>query len=384
MKRRAQNTPYFFLLISFLAIASITLTVFSQGQNKASSIVIHDNTSAANGGENATDGLRSRFNSALQREKPCVETMNDQDIRDAIQDERERELLEGGDPDAALRAIGERMGASLVMSVQAMPGPGGTTVYSAFVMDSRTGRTVARATRSENDVAESLVRQLGPYLTDTCKPHWTGTIRYNNDFNETKQETDGGPAHSTWRNVTREKTLTSKAFTMIKATFLPPAAGDSTGSQKARVVHRVQYNAEQKETTSGETRCREPGKNPYFTNFSQDYSEIMTQLGQGVETTPVFITIDDDGTYTIKVNAPAGTMLGKIETSRSYTGCPSEKKDPTNETIPMPEGRFTGTSFEAEGKVDPKNRSVLAGTQTSPDGKTKITWNLRLVRPKGK
>jgi len=98
----------------------------------------------------------------------------------------------------------------------------------------------------------------------------------------------------------------------------------------------------------------------------------------------VYISIDGDGSYSIKVTAPAGIIYGKIETKRNYSGCPSEKSPTPEEPRSLPEGKLQPTSFDAEGKVDPKNKDVLSGSQSSPDGKTKITWNLRLVRPKGK
>ena len=62
---------------------------FAQSQI-GSSIVIHDNTSKANGGENATSNLRSEIESALNREKPCVDIMDDQDIRNVLESEREK------------------------------------------------------------------------------------------------------------------------------------------------------------------------------------------------------------------------------------------------------------------------------------------------------
>jgi hypothetical protein len=49
----------------------------------------------------------------------------------------------------------------------------------------------------------------------------------------------------------------------------------------------------------------------------------------------------------------------------------------------MTEGKFQSTNFDAEGKVDPKRKDVLSGSQTLSDGHTKINWNLRLVKPKG-
>jgi hypothetical protein len=99
---------------------------------------------------------------------------------------------------------------------------------------------------------------------------------------------------------------------------------------------------------------------------------------------PVFISIDSDGTYSIKVTAPGGTMLGKNETMRTVSGCGHDEPEKTQNAVSLPEGRIESTSFDAEGRVDPKNKDVLSGSQTSPDGKTKITWSLRLVKPKGK
>ncbi|MDI1242883.1 MAG: hypothetical protein PSX80_13285, partial [bacterium] len=149
-------------------------------------------------------------------------------------------------------------------------------------------------------------------------------------------------------------------------------------------MQRTEFTFRKSSNSGGETRCREPGKNPYFTNFREEYTETTTQRGQGTDRMPVFISIDTDGTYTIKVAAPAGVLLGKVETTRNYSGCPSENKPEPEEPRSMPDGRLEPTSFDAEGKVDPKNKNVLSGSQSLPDGKTKITWNLRLVKPKGK
>lgn len=372
------------LSLSFFAIA-LAEPIYSQSGQKSSKIVIHDNTKPSNGGEKATEGLRNEFNSELQRDKPCVETLNDQDLRDAMNDERERELLEGGDSNEALKAIGDRFNSRLVMSVQAMPGPGGTTVYSAFVIDTSTGRSIARRMGGEKEVADGIAKDIGSYLADTCKPHWVGTINYVYLNNETKTTKDEGAAHAVRRNVKRTITQTSNMQHTIKASLQgTPAAGESAGSPKAQVRQRRLFTFKKSSNSVGETRCREPGKNPYYTNFSEEYTETTTMLGQGTDMMPVFISIDDDGSYSISVTAPAGVLLGKIETTRNYSGCPSEKQPTPEEPRSLPEGRLDATSFEAGGKVDPKNKDVLSGSQSLPDGKTKITWSLRLVKPKGK
>jgi len=144
---------------------------------KGSSLVIHDNTTAANGGANATANLRSEIESAFNREKPCVDIMDDDDIRNILDSEREKNLLEGNDPQQVLSDIGKLMGASYVMSVSAIPGAGGTT-YTVLVIDPQTTKTLARQTGTDaKQIAESIVQQLGSGLPDNCKPHWLGEVK---------------------------------------------------------------------------------------------------------------------------------------------------------------------------------------------------------------
>ena len=143
----------FFNALLVLVCISIHQIALSQ---KGSSIVIHDNTTPANGGENSTSNLRSELESTLNKDKPCVDIMDDQDIRDVIESEREKNLLEGGDPDQVLKDIGTLMGASYVMSVSATPSAGGT-VYTVFVMDQQSGKTIARQTGTDaKQIAKSM------------------------------------------------------------------------------------------------------------------------------------------------------------------------------------------------------------------------------------
>lgn len=387
MRSVALETKYIrFLLPALIAAFVFGIGAATYGQQRSSSVVIHDTTKASNGGENATSNLRNEIKSALEREKPCVETMDDQDLRDAIEDERERALFEGADSNEALKQIGDRLGSSLVITVQAGPGSGGTTTYSGKGFDTKTTRTVSNRTGDSQSVAEGLVRDLGSYLADNCKPHWVGTIRmvYSND--ETKSTDDGGAAHAARKNVKRTNKQTSKLQVTITANLLDPSqapAGGSVNTPMARVAHRTIFNFLKSSKTSGENLCREPGKNPYYKGFSEEYSEETTQVGRATNNMPVYIMIDTDGSYTIKVAAPGGTILGKIDTRQSHATCAESNPTPSIEVREIPEGKFMGTSFDAEGKVDPKNKNSLSGTNTLPDGKTKISWSLRLVKPKG-
>lgn len=350
---------------------------------KGSSIVIHDNTSAANGGENATSGLRKEIESALNNNKPCVDIMDDEDIRDMLESERQKNLLEGGDPQQVLTDIGNFMNASYVMSVSATPGSGGTT-YTAFVMDPKTGKTIARQTGTDaKQVAESIAGQLGPNLANDCDPHWVGTVKYEYSSSETKQTNDAGAMRASVRNTKRTKTETYTATNNITATLLPPQPGSKStaGKAMARVWMRSKITIEKKEETNGEMECRPKGGNRIWKGYNLNYSETLTQLGGGAGTLPVHVSIDGDGNYKITVQTPGGTLLGKVETSRSESVCEGEVH-PSIDAVSMPEQKLDASGFDATGKTNPGNRDNLSGSQTTPDGKTKISWNLHLKKPK--
>ena len=388
--RRPESKAGFFLglAIAMLLIAApFAGRADCQGGQKSSSIVIHDRTNAAAGGEKATQGLRDEFKSELERQKPCVETFDDQDLRDAINDEREREMMEGGEGDEQLRAIGDKLNSNLVAVVQAMSVPGSPTTYSGFVMDMSSGRAIGRRVGSEKDVADGLVQDIASRLADNCKPHWVGTVRMVYSQDETKTVNDEGAAHAARQNVKRVNKQTSKFEVTITANLIstPPGGGArSVNSPMARVAHRTLFNYVKSSNTSGQQRCREPGKNPYLKGFSEEYSESTRQVGRATENMPVGIMISSDGTYTIVVAAPGGVIVGGFQKRESHATCADSNPTPEIEAMDMPEGKLLPTSFTVEGKTDPKNRDTLSGSKTLADGKTTYSWNLRLVKPKGK
>ncbi len=387
-KRASKRWVFFGLVLAiFLILAPFAGRADCQGGQKSSSIVIHDKTKASFGGEQATKGLRDEFKSELERQKPCVTTFDDQDLRDAISDEREREMLEGGEGDEQLKAIGDKLNSNLVLVVQAMPGPGGTTTYSGFVMNISSGRAIGRRMGSEKEVADGLVQDIGSYLADNCKPHWVGTIRMIYSQDETKTTNDKGAMHAARKNVKRTTKQTSKFEETISANLLdtpPGGSAKSVNSPMARVVHRSLFNYSKSSDTAGEQLCREPGKNPYFTGFSEEYSESTRMVGRATENMPVAIMISSDGTYTIVVAAPGGVIIGAIQTRESHASCADSNPTPEIKATDMPEGKLLATSFTVEGTTDPKNRDRLSGSKTLADGKTTYSWNLRLVKPKGK
>ncbi|MGB3007885.1 MAG: hypothetical protein WBC06_15330, partial [Chitinophagaceae bacterium] len=157
----------------------------------------------------------------------------------------------------------------------------------------------------------------------------------------------------------------------------------SAGKTMARVWMRSKIVNERKSETNGEVYCRPKGGSSYWTGYSSNYSETVTQLGGGADNLPVSISLDNEGNYKIFVTTPSGTLLTKIETNRSESGC-NKENPPTKDAQSSPEQKIDASGFDVTGKTDGKNRDSLSGSKTMPDGKTKITWNLRLVKPKEK
>ena len=157
------------------------------------------------------------------------------------------------------------------MSVSATPGPGGSTFYNVFVMDPQSGKTIARQTGTDaKQIADNIVRQLGSNLSDSCKPHWVGTVKYEFTWNETKQSTDEGAARAMVRNTKRSKSETYTARNSIVATLQPPKSGsdDSASKAMARVWMRSSVVSEKKHETNGEMLCRLPGRNPFWKGYN--------------------------------------------------------------------------------------------------------------------
>lgn len=146
---------------------------------------------------------------------------------------------------------------------------------------------------------------------------------------------------------------------------------------------RSKIIGELKQETAGEVYCRLKGQNPFWKGYNLNYSETTTQLGGGADNLPVSISIDSEGNFRIFVKTPGGTLLGKFETNRSESGCTTDNP-PVKSAVSMPEQKLEASGFDVTGKTDAKNRDSLSGSKTLPDGKTKITWNLKLVKPKSK
>jgi hypothetical protein len=371
-----------------ILIISVVFSVSGFAQSTGSFIVIRDVNKESNGGSNATSDFRSEIESALAQEEPCVDTLDEEDINDLIGGARDKEMLDdNGDPNAFLKELGELLGSGYVMGVSATPGPGGSTLYTAFVGDQ--GKTFARATGTDaKQVAQDIVKQLGSLFPDDCIPHWVGSIEYYYYSSEEKETTDKGTMRASVRNTKRQSTQTMLQVSLIKTIILPPKKGAASarGTVMARVWSRAKSETTKKSETSGEMLCRRPGKNPEWVGFSDMYKEAFAERGAGTDTLPVFIQVDESGNYKITVTTPGMVMLSDGYIGQSVADCNEPK--PLPEASPFPnsgeERKTEKGSFSVEGIMNVRNPDRLSGSKTLPDGKTKIQWNLRYVKPKGK
>lgn len=369
-----------------LLFSSVILTA-AAAHAQASSVYIQDNTPAGRSASaDPTKSVRSKIASAITDAYPCAETTDQQDVKDAIDDERNKNLQEDGGPDERLKEIGKMVGANILIGVQLVSGSGDSAIYSAFAMNSQSATTVARSMGTADQVAKGLTQQLSGSFSTNCKPHWVGTLNYTASISETNTIRDGGPMMTFRRNVKRTKTVSMNGQTTMTASLLPPGSGTKAdNSPMARVSQIISTTNKTESNSSGEQYCRVRGQNPYWTGFSESYSETVVQSGRGSGTSPVFILIDSDGHYTIRVTVPGGMATTAVSTERHPSNpCGGTEAEPTADALTPDPTPFDASGFDAEGDVDPRNKDTLSGSYSTPDGKSRMSWNLRLVKPRGK
>ncbi len=381
--RRRERTVATRATIARAACALLAL-LGAAASAQATSVYVQDTTTAANGGTGKAARAADRLQDALADAYPCAETSDNGDLADAVADETARSDWEGGDPGPRLQQLGRMVGADILVGIQALPAPGGGTMVSAFAMNARTGATMARAMGSEEEVARSLTQQLAGQFSNACKPHWVGSLTFSGQVSQSTKKEDAGPMLAAVRQVKRTKTETFSANSTMSAQLLPASAGAGSVDQPmARVVHMVEQIHQVQQKTSGETQCRVHGKNPYWEGFSESYTEIGTVKGRATGMAPIHIMVFSDGRYMIQVTVPGGETYASFSTEKAPSTACESKAQPVHDAISAPPGTFAPSGFDAEGRVDPKHKDRLVGESTSPDGKSRTSWNLRLVKPAG-
>lgn len=182
---------------------------------------------------------------------------------------------------------------------------------------------------------------------------WRGTITYETIF-----------AHQ--HNVSDATGVTNMNSRSIYTAQVRVQPAPATSIAQSRLVH-VEHTYKMAKDACRPTEARAEGEG----------TGVNTDQGVDVEIN------EENGTYSITLNRlPAAE--GRAQTSIKGQGCPGVNALPdTQLTVPLssdevlvagpPDGYLV-----LEGKIDPKNPGVIAGSRKGDDGNTSISW--RLVR----
>lgn len=382
-------------LLLFFILLGFVITNFAQVGG--SSVMIYNRAKSGTEENSVGNAVEQAFIKGLEEKFPCVDWMNEQVLKDALQKLREKELLTGELDQQALADLGKSVGASYIVVVRVSTLGNGQTVISVRVIDGKSAGPVAdrvetaqsgdSAYAAAQKAAQQILQDLSGKFRNECEAHWTGTITYTIKTSKNKTET---------REITKINkyivTNSENYEQTTNVTLQPMAKGGKTNffnngntSMIMSRVFRKYFNlTEQNVTETGEEACRQRGANPYKKQFTSVDKKIIDEQGQNSETLPVEITVySDTGRFVIKVPTPEVKIKKTQENSGVRDFC---EPQPFSEIKPS-ERTETSSFFDFEGQIDPKNPNILAGTKSTGTLETRqytFSWNLRLVKPKDK
>ena len=382
----------FISLVMFVGASA----VFAQTSGK--SVMIYNRAAPGTEESSVGNAFEQALIRGLQEKYPCVDWMNEQVLKDAIQRLREQEALTGELDQQALAELGSQVGANFIVVVRVYTLPNGQTVVSARVLDFRKGgATVAdrieqassgdAAYDAARRVADRILADMATPFRGQCEARWTGTITYIEktliDKNENRDLTSIEKV-----NVTHTENFERRFEVVLQ----PIAKGSKTnffdnGNQSmtmSRVVRRYANRVETRVTETGEEACRQRGANPYRKKYKSEDTKIIDERGQNTETLPVEITVyTDTGRFRVRFPTPAIHVIRKEEHFGVRDFCVPQ---PFNEPKDS-EKDETSSYFDFDGTFDLASPDVLMGKKVTGTLETRqytIEWNLRRVDPNRK
>jgi hypothetical protein len=378
-----------FILFTFFASAF--------AQVGGSSVMIYNRATPGTEESSVGSAAEQAIIKGLEDKFPCVDWMNEQILKDALQKLREKELLTGELDQQALAELGKSVGASYIIVVRVYTMGNGQIVVSVRVLDGKSASTVAdrietaqsgeAAYNAAQKAAQQILQDLSSKFRNECEAHWTGTIIYTIKTLKNKTET------REMTKINKYVVTNSEDYDQTTTVTLQPMArggktnffnNGNTSMIMSRVFRKYFNHTEQNVTETGEEACRQRGANPYKKQFTSVDKKIIDEQGQNSETLPVEITVySDTGRFVIKVPTPEVKIKKTQENSGVRDFC---EPQPFSEIKPS-ERTEISSFFDFEGQVDPKNPNILAGTKSTGTLETRqytFIWNLRLVKPKDK
>ena len=386
----------FGLIIAGLFAGHIT------AQSAPPSIFVYESSQGGTKADAAASSLEMQIFDGLFKKYPCMDLADKQGIAAMLGYERMLELLGVAEPnEELLRELGGAVGARYVVKITATQLPNGTVYLQVLVLDTVTGKAVARrdappaTDQTINSAIETLKAQalgdMANFLQGKCDEHWTGHISYAYSFDESSSKGgEGTPGSSAVAQTkfTESTTATDTLYVMLRAMTL----GSTDPSRpKAQFTREFEYHHTSSMETRGQVRCRPRGANSYLRTSTERRTEKMDETGNAKGTLTVSVFVRETGEYQIRlIDRPdIPTKWTREDFEQRPGGC--EDPPPMIATSTGEDSVFAGpykrAGADIAGKVDPKNPDILAGTLKLGNkdvGIETVTWNLRRVRPKGR
>lgn len=387
--------------VLYAVIISILIVGGIIAQSTPPSMFLYESSKGGSKADAAAASLEMQLFGDLFKKYPCMDMMDKQGVVAMLEFERMRDML-GAEPNEQLLAqLGGAIGARYVVNVSATQLPNGTVYLQVLVLDTVTGKAVARrdappaTDQTVNSTIETLKAQaladMANFLQGKCDEHWTGYISYAYSFDESSSKGgEGTPGSSAVAQTkfTESTTATDTLYVMLRAMTL----GSTDPSRpKAQFTREFEYHHTSSMETREQVRCRPRGANSYLRTTTERRSEKMDEMGNVKGTLTVSVYVYETGEYQIRlVDRPdITTKWTREDFEQRPGGC--EDPPPMNATSTGEDSVFAGpykrAGADIAGKVDPKKPDILAGTLRLGNkdvGIETVTWNLRRVRPKGR
>lgn len=387
----------------YAAIMSILFVGGIIAQSPPPSIFVYESSQGGPKADAAAAALEMQIFADLFKKYPCMDMMDKQGVAALIEFERMRDLL-GAEPNEQLLAqLGGAVGARYVVNVSASQLPNGTVYMQVFVLDTATGKVVARrdAPPATDQTVASTVETLkaqalsdmANFLQGKCDEHWTGTISYIYKYDESSSKSgEGTPSIADYARAQTKFADSTTASDEIYVMLRPMSLGSAGPSRpKAQITRAFEYHHTSTMETTMQVRCRPRGANSYLRPTIERRSEKMDETGTAKEVVTVNVYVFENGEYQIRLDRQP--EIKTKWTREAFEQRPGGCEDPapmtttsTGENSVFASGYMQAGS-DITGKVDPKNRDILAGKLTignAEAGIQTVTWNLRRVRPKGR
>lgn len=348
-------------------------------------------TSCNNQAATAYMGLfESEFTNALKKEFPCVETLSNNDVVTLLEHKRQKQLLGAGDFEEVSN-IGEAMGSDYLVSLKVQV-LGNTALITAFCVDTRKSKVIARTTASALDGNTGIVavEKVSKQLVEGLKEYEICPFK--------------GPINVVVKTVLADKKTESYAVYcngidgLFKLDISISKTSDAdwklNKTGRNQVGGSVTYNMQEETVTEEHNDCYNCPSGRQGSRLSKEtvlktakvegLSNESVVDNQQIEDARAEISFLENGTYTLKVKAASkkGDLKLRIE-KRAEGTCDNQSPPPENITkkadVPLPEvtfGPFPGTSLD---KVL-SHKDTYSTVDPVTKEKTTITYDFNLNR----